>query len=1267
MRIQHTMKLRLGVFLTALFFLLAAIYVLDFNRIDTVAKIEPKGLHTGEDYMLSSLNVTTISQDLQKRIWIGTSAGLNVFDGQDYVQFSHDKADTTALPDDYINIIHRDRSGHMWIGTQNGLARYEGGYRFRRFALPNGDDNVTVIADASDAIDPTAIVAGNGKHSYKVNAAGVIAPAATVPVRKEIAGNEILSDSVVLQKPRELVSAVFRDAGGNLWVGFHNAGYRVVSENLINYMRANNNSLVRLTRGKDVTSMELTGRYVLAGTTLRLCCFDSKSGKSKDILYSELFDRLPSPTAETEQIDRREINDLVAAGDDKVWIINDNQVLSCKIHDGSITVTGRTDIALAKERRLGTGVRVGDHVYVSSSDHNIIRCGLTDDAPEAIPVKNEWYDEETQMTLLRSGEIMLFMRDMKLALFNPTTGKLTPFDAKLPMDDVTNIDPAFILQDSYGTVWLGTKRSGLYSLSLSTRKVERMKFLSDVHIQGMVEDKERRLWITTLKDATCYQPSTGAVLLNSLVSSSQNNWHRQFFDLSICLSPEGDVLFGTSDGCVFLPSTSGKWHSSAADLRVTSIDIRNTDGENLTINDDIGDGSHYTLAHGEKSLTFRFFYPNYSRRSSLMYQYMMEGYDPTWREPTYKHSAYFANLMPGDYTFRLRLISSPNLPPVAERTVRITVKPAPWFSAAAWLFYIICIGAAIYYANMLYLTIRTNRLRLAQEQHEREREKRTNEMNMSFFANISHEFRNPITLIAGPLLQLKTDLSLPDSARQSLNRVCMSVNRMLRLIDQMLDFNQLETDALRLKVTDADAVRELKALVETFGEPAGIRGIRVETRIEGDTIPMKLDADKFEKIVSNLFTNALKYTPDGGVIRISARMTDQEGASDSGQYGSGQHAEGRSLCVEVYNSGSHIEEDKLQDVFKRYYQLAATGGNHHYGWGTGIGLYYVKRLVTLHHGEIHVENTADGVLFSFSLPAAADEYRETEIAKSQERVMQIPVDSPQEQIARGGETSKEGKSAKPRGSALRRTRLLIVDDDVDVAQYIRSIFESDYDVVNRYSAEDALRDMQQIAPDLVMSDIVMGEMSGFDFCRKLKEDLTFSHIPVILVTAKSDINERIAGYRLGAVAYVTKPFDPEYLRAVAEAQLEGVSKLRKRLGEQTGTDSLADSLSEQDRRFMDELYALMEKRAAEMELNVATVSRDMLVSQSKFTYKLKELTGETPGSFFRRYKLNKAAKLLLTGDHNVSEVATLCGFATAAHFSVAFKKQFGVSPGEYKG
>ena len=1315
------MKKTILIVWAVVFCVLLGNYFLDPNRMDTLKVLQAKGAQTGKDYMLSSLNVTAFARDKRELMWIGTSAGINVFDGKDYIQFYHDTKDTTALPDDYINVLHLDKQGRMWVGTQNGLARYVGAYRFHRIVLPDeASGNIVAIEDAKPSdLQPNkgkdtlnerhAVLVSNGKKTYLINDDDQVTEA-----KRQIVANNMkvpLPETLpVLRKPRDIVIATYRDLGGNLWVGFRNAGYQIISQNRIAYQKANDNPLAKTTAGKDIISLEQVGHHILAGTTLCLYVYDAQNKNLSETFYRSLFDSLPVPH-------KLAVNYLVKYDDKRAWVIGSHQILSCYVDDDKPEIVSKTPLEVKGFSSLsssasspsheklsytfGYGVKVGNDLYVSNRGQHLLRFQFGKTKPDSLWVGSKWYDDETQLTVLRSGDLFLFMKNMHLGILSPKTGKWQELKVS-GIPDYTNIDPAFVRQDSYGGIWLGTKRYGLYYLDMKKRNVRRLETLNDVHIQGFMEDNRGQLWVTTMRDAFCLNPKTRAIVMNSLVSASQDPAAWQFFDNSICLAPNGDVVFGSSDGCKFLsaPAMNADFLSSLVGkhagrvLSIYGLEAEKSNGKVMIVNQNVVSGSRYTFAHDENTVRLRFFHPNYSRRSALMYQYKLEELDDEWRQPTYDHEAEFQDLAPGKYTFRLRLVSSPDRPPLQERKVDIIILPSPWQSAAAWYLYLSIAFFIIYRMNSLYLKNRKNQLRLLQEQREKEREIRANEMNMNFFANISHEFRNPITIIAGPLIALTSDRSLPASVHETLNHVCISVNRMLRLIDQMLDFNQLETDALRLKVSQVDVADELRKQVAAFEESTKVKNIKLELVMAEGDYRVWIDSDKLEKILSNLFTNALKHTSPQGVIRISAKIEKSESLG-----GIQENALPNSprLEIAVFNSGEHISEEKMQDVFKRYYQLADKQTTHRYGWGTGIGLYYVKRLVGLHHGEIEVRNVfaseekaseekaseekasdaettvLDGVEFHFVLPVDKSIYNKVEIVDHEEKVMQIPLEVKSEErgvknsVDVNSDSSDQSDGHKP--SDEHKKKILIVDDDIDVAQYISSIFKCDYIIENRYSAEEALADLEQVKPDIILSDIIMGEMSGYDFCKTIKNNLMFSHIPVILITAKSNMDEQVQGLRLGAVAYVTKPFDPSYLKALVESQLQNVQTLRQRLGETTETESLsasvADTLSEQDRKFMDELYDLMEKRSAEMELNVSTICHDLLISQSKFNYKLKELTGETPGSFFRKYKLNKAARMLHEGKYNVSEIATLTGFSTAAHFSVAFKKQFGVSPSEY--
>ena len=1255
------MKKAVITILAAMFCLLAAIYCFNPGRRATLKVLQEKGKQTTNDMMLSSQSVTSIASDSRELMWIGTSAGLNVYDGKSYIQFGYDVKDTAALPDDYINVLHLDRKGRMWVGTQNGLARYVGAYRFHRIALPEHHNNIIAIEDSPEKHDSLAILVSDGNQTYRIGDDEKI-----TPYSHSIQPNNLLAplpaDHSILRKPEEVVTATFRDLGSNLWVGYRNAGVQIISQNRIAYKEANDNALSDNTKGIAILTMATVGKHVLAGTALRVFAYDEKNGHLEQTLFKNLFDSLPKP----HQIN---LNNMVGYDDEHLWLVSEHQVLSCRINNERIEVLAKSPLF---KSGLGLGLKVGNHLYVSSGKGCLLRFEFGKPQPEIIHISSPHFDDETKLAKLNDGNILLFMLGMHLAVLSPETGKIRDMKvADMPQEG--SLDPAFAKEDSYGNVWLGTQRDGLYLMNKEKTRMRRVNILNDVHIQALVEDTKRQVWVTTIRDVFFANFESKRFLMNSLLSASQDQDDWQYFSNSACISPSGDVVLGSSDGCKFMPPeamqtnflrTQAGIHASEM-LAIYGVEVEKNNGEVFAVTDEVAHLHNYTFAHDENNLKFNFYYPNFSRRSALMCQYKLEGYDRDWQVPTYGREAHYAHLPAGTYTFRLRLISSLDKPALAERKVEITVMHAPWWSSAAWLLYFSIVLGILFYLNTFYLRARTNHLLLLQEQRELEREKQAKEMNMRFFANIAHEFRNPLTIIAGPLMSLNADKALPDSVHRILTHVCMSVNRMLRLIDQMLDFNQLETDELRLRVSEVDAAEELRQQVASFKESAKVKGIRLELAVKNCNYHVWLDCDKLEKIMSNLFTNALKYTAPGGIIRIQASADEER------------------LEASVFNSGKLMDEDKIQNVFKRYYQLSDSQNSRQYGWGTGIGLYYVKRLVELHHGEIYVKNIAavsetsseaslrNGVEFSFSLPTDKSIYNKVEIAAQEKRVMQIPLEVKSEEgRVKNSLAGNDNTAGNASASGKNLPRILIVDDDVDVADYFHHLFASDYEVVNRYSAEEALADLEEVKPDIILSDIVMGEMSGFEFCKTLKGNLSFSHIPVILITAMASMHNQIDGLKLGAVAYITKPFDPAYLKALVKSQLQNMQTLRQRLGESTKTDSLAenvaDTLSPQDRKFMDEVYEMMEKLSAQQDLNVNSMCRDMFISPSKFNYKIKELTGETPGIFFRKYKLNKAAQMLHDGQYSISEVAVLTGFSTAAHFSVAFKKQFGISPSEYQ-
>lgn len=648
------------------------------------------------------------------------------------------------------------------------------------------------------------------------------------------------------------------------------------------------------------------------------------------------------------------------------------------------------------------------------------------------------------------------------------------------------------------------------------------------------------------------------------------------------------------------------------------------------------------LKYDQNGFSISFAALDYSESERLHHYYKLDGFDQYWINAHNNKEAYYANLPAGTYTFRVRITQNDQSTIVGENAIRVIVHPAPWATWWAYTFYLIAGITILAFFIRAMWRIRVEKQAVLRAEQAKAQEQFINKMNMSFFANISHEFRTPLTMISGPISLLYSSSDITGENKNLLRIVQRSVNRMLRLVNQMLDFNKLENDTLKLKVRPTEIVVFLKELTDIFRVNAESKSITMITNgLEGSFIAW-IDEDKIDKIFTNLMSNALKYTPAGGRINVNFDIVSGEDAVQV-------------VKIEVINTGQ-IPDDKLEKIFERYYQISDEHGGI-YNWGTGIGLYYARSLARLHHGSLTASNLKDDnkVMFTLIVPVGQSAYSEAE--RSHEQVNQLeafPLEENPLPVKPDPDLDKEKKT------------IMVVDDDSEVAYYLEMLLGSDYQVVCRFNAESALEAITENAPDLILSDVVMPGKDGYWLCREIKESLQLCHIPVILVTAKTTIENQVEGLNVGADAYVTKPFEPHYLMALIKSLLNNREKTRSLLSRSTQTDKMDENvLSPQDNMFMTELYHLMESELSNPELDVTRMTQLLKISRTKFYYKVKGLTGENPSVFFKTYKLNRAAELLKEGKYTISEIADMTGFNTLSHFSKSFKQQFGIPPSEY--
>lgn len=1338
------MPVKLLITLISIQVLLLALYFIDFNEKATYTMTTPMGKMIESD-VLSSRNVTAFCQDKNHVMWIGTSDGLNLYNGNQMIQLFTDENDSTSLPDNNIQGIMRDSKDQMWVATPNGVARYLGGYRFKRFAIPYSLQGAHQMADWGR----NGIVVSNGIKAYRIyndtvseffsfslklgqlnylypdhhdgywvidllhcvhyNKSGQPDITHTIPhsnlaycqqvgdtlwvgqgrfvsgfnlntnkrffynkeelpiiatlffsdgdylflnsgyhglyrIKLSTGGLQKISNEEMHLRHKDVtISALYKQDSDNVWIGYQNGGFQVSSQNYLGFDKNNNNQLNHQYQGKSINTIGATSNNIIGSSEDNIFCYDLTTRQVHTYLHSDIFSDSP--------FYRQTLEDVVPFEGSKVWLVSNVRICSCNITNNNINILSQCYSNIHIGPILGSSLRVGNDLLTVSNSAYLIRTTFGDTHIDSIPVWNDQFSTAARLADLHNGKVLIVMKGMRLALYDTHNNQVEKLEVK-GNEAFHNDDPQVTFVDSHHRVWIGTMRRGLLRFFPESGKLTRVKVVPQLPIKSIDEDEKGVLWLSSNDQIISFNPNKEAIFFCAIPVTEKS------LIRNACKIPGTDVIaYGTNSSVDFISVGKIKGESNF-DLKITGIRLLDEDNNYKYVSDDFKDGNKYTFANDDNDIVVEFSSAQFGRWQNVMYQCMLEGFDKDWRQPTLTPNIQFHNLPAGSYTFRVRMISSPDHPALAEHYLKFRIKPSFLASPAAVYFYFLLVFFIIYYINSLYLRGHKNRLKVAQLEQERERNQRTNEMNMSFFTNISHEFRNPLTMIAGPLLMLRRDDSLPGSVRYTLNMVCKSVNLMLKLIDQMLDFNQLETDVLRLKVSEYDVVSELSTLISAFEEGAKLRNITIEREGIRGNLYVWMDKDKFEKIMSNLLTNALKHTPDNGLIRIVFHELDREQASILKYPVSGSL--GKFFSVKVYNNGESISPERINDVFKRYYQIKKGNEKYQYGWGSGLGLYYVKQLVRLHHGIIWVQNESKGgVTFQFILPTEEYAYQEDEHVIEEDTVLQIAVDEEVHEVDRLIERNQEEVN-----TIAKKPVILIVDDDMAVAQYIRSLFITDYLVFNKYSAESTLEDIDNIKPDIILSDIVMGDMDGYHFCSAIRQNSKYSHVPIILITAKSNVSEQVMGLENGANAYVTKPFDPSYLKALVDSQLKNFNLLKEKM--EATEQQFCEELSDQDRKFMSALYALMEKHLPEQNLNITTICNELLISHSKFNYKLKELTGETPGSFFRKFKLNKAAKLLREGKYNVSEISVMTGFGTVSYFSVAFKKQFGISPSEYK-
>ncbi|NDW13740.1 hybrid sensor histidine kinase/response regulator [Bacteroides sp. 214] len=760
-------------------------------------------------------------------------------------------------------------------------------------------------------------------------------------------------------------------------------------------------------------------------------------------------------------------------------------------------------------------------------------------------------------------------------------------------------------------------------------------FPSDVCL-AIAEDRSGKLWVSMENNLSKFDPVKEEIETFAEIKKLMSK--NSFSEASTCSLENGDLVFGFSGGLLYfspeeIKSTNFAPYIALSDFRLHNQSV--TIGEkNSPLQKNIDDVAGLTLAHNQNSFSIEYAALDFIHTNNILYAYMLEGFDSDWVYAQKARIANYTNIPKGNYTFRVKSTNSEGVWVSNERRLSVEVLPPFWATTWAFVLYVLLFFAAIYGVVRILFTFYRLRKKM-------EIEKYLSEMKLRFFTDISHEIRTPLTMISAPVDYLLAEKDVSEKVKEQLSSISQNTNRMLRLVNQVLDLRKIQQSKLQVKEICVGS--HIKTICNNFNEIAQRHRMNFAVSDFSESQKIWIAPESLEIIMMNILSNAFKYTPNGKSINVTIRNEEKQ------------------LLVEVKDEGCGISKEKQKRIFTRFTSFNEDPTKP----STGIGLSIVNDLMNKHGGKVQLESEVNsGTTFTLIfLKGTAHFGKEVELiaATSADWMGEQP-----EVVA-----ASDADTAAPHKSLEKEHSILVIEDNTELRRFIKTILEQDYTVFEAEDGLDGLEKAEAEAPDFIVSDIMMPNMDGIELLKRLKNNINTSHIPVILLTAKTAIESKLEGLISGADDYITKPFSVQYFRA----RINNLLEQRKRLQEayRARIDAAPDAavtqfaVSSQDEAFIKKTIDTIEAHLDESEFTIDHLSVELNMSRSVFSNKIKSLTGLPPFDFIRDIKMRKAAQLLLSGKYMVKEVSSMIGISDTKHFGKIFKAKYGVSPQEYKG
>lgn len=1245
-------------------------------------------------------------------LWIGTQrAGLNAYDyvNNTFLCYRHDGENPESLITDDVTKIVAATDGNLWITTYwRGVDYFDkkaGKFiHYNTQTVPGlASDNIWSVVDGGDG----KLYMGHVHHGFSV-----------LSLKDKKVKNFMHDPEDPVSLPGNGVTCIYKDLSGNIWLGTDRglALFNPEAENFIHFHHSEDgvphtvfdirqfdgNKLWIAMEFGGIAILDLTQRmflspdqvrfqyikegddeYSLSNSTVRCLFQDSFKNVwagmwggginflSHESSYFNVYSYSPIQHSGSS-LNNKTASSVCVARDGKLWIGTDGgginvfdkgkRVAVYKEETGDLTDNSIQAALCDSEGNLWFGSFMGGVDFYDvkkKSFHQIFPKDKTGEDVRALYEDAEyvWIGTSNGIYKVRLHDkgiadhytvennlVRCISKDNLNRLWIGTFGGgLGVFDEHFQCVKLFNVTSLFpsntintVYMDSQNRMWIGTGE-GLVCFPSSQSwdyKVYRSEEgLSNVHIRAITEDNHGNIWVSTNKGISC-------LLKDKEVFYNYDHWDNvpmgNFMSGSVAEAKDGTLYFGSINGlCRFNPDqVLEKRESPAAIITEMRIfgPLRDTDSNEKVMA--LEGQSEVRLSYMQNNFSVTFNIQNYALADQVEYAYMLKGLENSWYTVTDPNNVTFRNIPPGNYCFQVktRIRNQEWADEIASLDIRI--DPPVWLTWWAKLFYILSGVSVLYFILHAYKKKLDMESLYELEKKNHEQEQELNNERLRFYTNITHELRTPLTLILGPLEDMQKSNSLSGKDSQEISVIHQSAIRLLNLINQILEFRKTETQNKKLCVSRDN----LAALVHEIGLKYKELNRKPEIdfclEIEQEDMSLFFDKEVVTIILDNLISNAIKYT-EKGTITLGLHQVVRNNI---------HHTE-----ISVSDTGFGIAPDALPHIFDRYYQE----GSEHQASGTGIGLALVKNLVVLHEGEIRVESSLNvGSTFYVSL-LTDNTYPHVLHADSTEKT--------------SDEKGEKEENIEPVHNGKRI--LLIVEDNRDICDYIVESFSDDFEVRTAANGEQGLEQALGCIPDIIVSDIMMPVMNGIVMCRKLKEDLRTSHIPIILLTAKDSLQDKEEGYQVGADSYLTKPFSATLLHSRIHNLLES----RKLLAERFNTNSIlidkraavTESMNKLDNEFLEKINKLIEDRLSSEKIDIGYLSDAMCMSNSTLYRKMKALTGLSTNEYIRKIKMQYAERLLLEGKYNISEVAFKVGINSTVYFRQCFKDEFGMAPSDY--